>query len=326
MPAPHAVIEAVDARFEQTLRELATLARIPSVSAAGFDPAEVVRSAEAVAELLRGVGLQGVEILRVGDAHPYVVAEWRGAGADAPTVARLRAPRRAAAGPREPLADARPSSRRAGPTAASTGAAWWTTRRGFCSTSPRSAAWLDAGDGSPVNVKMHRRGRGGDRLGPPRGVPARPPGPVRLRRAGAVGHGEPRGRAAFAHHQPARLVNVDVTRARARPSASQRHVGRARPGRRHGARRAARSPGRRARGAGRARAAGRRTGALRRRAFRDRGAAVRRGGLPARRRAGLFAEARGGRGRPRCTSACGAVPPWRSPRWRVCPWPAPRTS
>ena len=85
MPAPDAVIAAARARFEDTLGELETLARIPSVSAAGFDPTEVVRSAEAVASLLSGLGLDGVEVLRIANAHPYVVGEFRGAGPDAPT-------------------------------------------------------------------------------------------------------------------------------------------------------------------------------------------------------------------------------------------------
>jgi acetylornithine deacetylase/succinyl-diaminopimelate desuccinylase-like protein len=89
MVAPSAVIEAIDQRFEATVRELMELSRIPSVSAAGFDPKEVERSAAAVATLLEEAGFEGVEILRVGEAHPYVVAERAAAGpgaADAPTV------------------------------------------------------------------------------------------------------------------------------------------------------------------------------------------------------------------------------------------------
>ena len=85
MPAPDAVIAAAEAHFEETLKQLEALARVPSVSAAGFDPAEVDRSAEAVAALFRELGLEGIEVLRAGDSHPYVLAEWRGAGPDAPT-------------------------------------------------------------------------------------------------------------------------------------------------------------------------------------------------------------------------------------------------
>ncbi len=85
MSVPDEVLAALEAGFERTVAELMELVRIPGVSAAGFDPREVERSAEAVARLLREAGLHGVEVLRVGDAHPYVVAEWLGAGRGAPT-------------------------------------------------------------------------------------------------------------------------------------------------------------------------------------------------------------------------------------------------
>ncbi len=85
MPAPERVIAALEAAVDDAVGELEALARIPSVSAPGFDAAQVVRSAEATADLLRRSGLEGVELLRVGDAHPYVVGEWLHAGPDAPT-------------------------------------------------------------------------------------------------------------------------------------------------------------------------------------------------------------------------------------------------
>ncbi|MCH2169338.1 M20/M25/M40 family metallo-hydrolase [Myxococcota bacterium] len=85
MPADRDITDCIDAHFERSVQDLMELARIPGVSAAGFDPAELVRSAEHVAGLLETVGLDAVEILRMGDAHPYVVAEWLGAGPDAPT-------------------------------------------------------------------------------------------------------------------------------------------------------------------------------------------------------------------------------------------------
>ena len=85
MPAPRKVLEALDRRFDATVGELIELARIPSVSAAGFDPRQVERSAERVAQLLGDVGLRDVEILRIEGAHPYVTAEWLDAGPDAPT-------------------------------------------------------------------------------------------------------------------------------------------------------------------------------------------------------------------------------------------------
>ena len=79
------VLDVIEARFDDTVGELVEFARIPGVSAAGFDPAEVLRSAEHVTGLLEAAGLTDVEILRVGDAHPAAVGAWRGAG-DAPTV------------------------------------------------------------------------------------------------------------------------------------------------------------------------------------------------------------------------------------------------
>jgi acetylornithine deacetylase/succinyl-diaminopimelate desuccinylase-like protein len=86
MRAPEKVLEALERQFDRSLRELCDLARIPGVSASGFDPAPLARSAEFVAQLLEQAGLERVEVLRVSGAHPYVVAEWSGAGADAPTV------------------------------------------------------------------------------------------------------------------------------------------------------------------------------------------------------------------------------------------------
>jgi acetylornithine deacetylase/succinyl-diaminopimelate desuccinylase-like protein len=79
------VIEAIERRFDATLAELVALARIPGVSAPGFAPGELERSAEAVADLLRDVGLEAVEVLRVAGAHPAVVAEHCHAGRGAPT-------------------------------------------------------------------------------------------------------------------------------------------------------------------------------------------------------------------------------------------------
>ena len=48
------------------------------MSAPGFDVAEVERCACRVAERLEEAGLERVEVLRLPDAHPYVVAEWLG--------------------------------------------------------------------------------------------------------------------------------------------------------------------------------------------------------------------------------------------------------
>lgn len=86
MPAPDAVLRALDRRFDETVADLVALSRIPSVSASGFDPREVERSAAHVAALLHGAGLADVEVLRLPGAHPYVVGSCGGAPAGAPTV------------------------------------------------------------------------------------------------------------------------------------------------------------------------------------------------------------------------------------------------
>lgn len=85
-PEREAVLAAIDAGLEQRIEELVSLARVPGVSAAGFPPEAVRRSAEAVAGLLRDSGFEAVEILEQSGAHPYVVGEWLGAGAQAPTL------------------------------------------------------------------------------------------------------------------------------------------------------------------------------------------------------------------------------------------------
>jgi acetylornithine deacetylase/succinyl-diaminopimelate desuccinylase-like protein len=77
---------ALERGFDAALADLVELARIPGVSAAGFDPRQLERSAECVAQLLERSGLERVELLRLPGAHPYVVAEKRAARADAATV------------------------------------------------------------------------------------------------------------------------------------------------------------------------------------------------------------------------------------------------
>ncbi len=81
---------ALDAQMPGVRADLEALVRIPSVSAAAFDQAHVADSAEAVAGLLRGTGLDDVQVLRAakpdgGDGAPAVVAR-RPAPAGRPTV------------------------------------------------------------------------------------------------------------------------------------------------------------------------------------------------------------------------------------------------
>ncbi len=65
-----------ESKRQQHLDDLQTLVRIPSVSFAGFPAAEVRHSAEATAHLLRQRGFEGVKLLEMPDAHPYVYGEY----------------------------------------------------------------------------------------------------------------------------------------------------------------------------------------------------------------------------------------------------------
>jgi acetylornithine deacetylase/succinyl-diaminopimelate desuccinylase-like protein len=76
---------AVAAHLPRLRRSLEDLVRIPSVSAAGYDPAQVRRSAAATAELLREAGLREVRLLEINGAHPAVFGEMPGPQG-APTV------------------------------------------------------------------------------------------------------------------------------------------------------------------------------------------------------------------------------------------------
>jgi acetylornithine deacetylase/succinyl-diaminopimelate desuccinylase-like protein len=71
-----AALGHVEQHAAETLTRLGELVRIPSVSAEGFPAAEVRRSAEAIAALLREAGLENVELLELPGHHPYVYADW----------------------------------------------------------------------------------------------------------------------------------------------------------------------------------------------------------------------------------------------------------
>lgn len=80
------LVAHVEHRFDDVLERLRGLVRIPSISAAGHDPEQPRRSARMTADLLQDAGLDHVRLAEVGDAPPYVLGEWLGAGDDAPTV------------------------------------------------------------------------------------------------------------------------------------------------------------------------------------------------------------------------------------------------
>lgn len=80
---------SVDSAFTRTVEELKSLVAIPGVAWEAFDPAELDRSAEAVASLVRSAGIEDVRILRVDNngapGGPAVVAR-RPAAEGKPTV------------------------------------------------------------------------------------------------------------------------------------------------------------------------------------------------------------------------------------------------
>ena len=76
---------AVQNDLPRVRNELETMVRIPSVSAPGFDPAEVRRSAELVADLLRADDYEDVQLLELDGAHPAVYGVKHGP-TGAPTV------------------------------------------------------------------------------------------------------------------------------------------------------------------------------------------------------------------------------------------------
>jgi len=66
----------LDSHYEDFKRQLVELSKIPSVSAQGYPPAEVKRSAEATAVVMRELGIENVQVLEIPDVHPYVYGDW----------------------------------------------------------------------------------------------------------------------------------------------------------------------------------------------------------------------------------------------------------
>ncbi|PMC75742.1 dipeptidase [Brachybacterium sp. UMB0905] len=80
-----ALRERLDELLPAAIGDLEDLVRIPSIAFEGYDREPVTRSAEAVAELLRGTGLPEVRIEAVDGGSPAVIAR-RPAAAGKPTV------------------------------------------------------------------------------------------------------------------------------------------------------------------------------------------------------------------------------------------------
>jgi acetylornithine deacetylase/succinyl-diaminopimelate desuccinylase-like protein len=151
------VLAQLEAGFEARVEELCTLARIPSVSAAGFPKEEVARSADAVAALLRASGFASAEILELDGAHPYVVGEWLGAGPQAPTLLLyahhdVQPPGRAT----HWRSSAFEPTRRAeeGEAGRLYGRGVVDDKAGVVVFAAALRAWLEAGSGPPVNLKI----------------------------------------------------------------------------------------------------------------------------------------------------------------------------
>jgi acetylornithine deacetylase/succinyl-diaminopimelate desuccinylase-like protein len=70
------VIGFVEKQFGEFKADLDRLSRIPSISADGFPPQEVRRSAEATAEVMRKWGIENVQVLDIPGVHPYVYGDW----------------------------------------------------------------------------------------------------------------------------------------------------------------------------------------------------------------------------------------------------------
>ncbi len=62
--------------FDEFMRTLVALSRIPSISAEGFPREEVRRSAQAMGDALREAGVEKVQVLEIPGVHPYVYGEW----------------------------------------------------------------------------------------------------------------------------------------------------------------------------------------------------------------------------------------------------------
>ncbi len=144
-------MRAVDRRFAELRELLQELVRVPGISAAGFPSAEMRRSAEAVAGVLRRVGLENVELLATAGAPPYVTADWRHAPG-APTVLVYGHHDVVPPGPPEKWASPpfEPVERKGRLYGRGTA----DDKGGFMAWVAAASAWLGANGALPVNLKL----------------------------------------------------------------------------------------------------------------------------------------------------------------------------
>ncbi len=80
-----AALSYLDGHHDEFKATLVGLAKIPSISAEGFPPEELRRSAQAMADALRAAGIENVQVLEIPGVHPYVYGDWLHA-TGAPTI------------------------------------------------------------------------------------------------------------------------------------------------------------------------------------------------------------------------------------------------
>ena len=80
-----AALRAVEERFPEFKEALSELVRVPGVSAAGFPPEDLRRSAEVTGDVLGRLGVENVAVLNLPGVPPYVYGDWLHAPG-APTV------------------------------------------------------------------------------------------------------------------------------------------------------------------------------------------------------------------------------------------------